>query len=169
MGLSKLKTGGAVLIVGVSILGLAACMQERQEAKLAPQPAPSGFGLFYMDEGASVKLAYGAPNSDDVGFMMQCAKGSRRVEITDVARVGAPPNLTLNAQGRAAALRAVLVDGAGTSILVARTAADTPPLQAFRRSGRIDVVYAGKRYGVTASAAEKVGVERFFSACERGA
>jgi hypothetical protein len=169
MRLSKLKTSVTALMAGVAILGLSACMQTRQEAKVLPQPTPSGFGLFYTDEGASVKLAYGAPHSDDVGFMMQCAKGSRRVEITDVARGGAGANLTLSSQGHATALKIALADGDGTPILVARTTADAPPLQAFRRSGRIDLAYAGKRYSVMAGPAEKVRVERFFSACERAA
>ena len=43
-----------------------------------------------------------------------------------------------------------------------------PALAGFRRSGKIEVAYAGLRYGIAAKPNERMGIERFFSACEGG-
>ena len=149
-------------------VGVTACVQEATQVGLTTRPA-GDFGLFYMDEGPSVKLAYGAPNSDDVAFMMQCAKGSHVVELSDVARADVDPTLTLGAEGRVVALRGAVSGGDGPSILTARARSDIAPLKAFRGSGRIAVGYAGMKYDVSAKPSEKIGVDRFFKACDHSA
>jgi hypothetical protein len=166
MMVKKRYAGAAVLIAGLSALVAAACTQDGSKGAL-PAAANPGFALFYMDEGASAKLAYGAPNSDDVGLMMECAKGSHTIYVSDVARGGAAPTLTLASQGRSASLAATPSSGDGAALLTARARSDIPPMQAFRRSGRIDVAYAGSKYAITASPTERAGVERFFAACDR--
>ena len=62
---------------------LAACQQDGMSAGLSPT---QGYSLHFVDEGDRAKLAYGQANSDNVGLMLECAKGSRNVEISDVAR-----------------------------------------------------------------------------------
>ena len=168
MKLKTIHANAIVFVTGVSIFGLAACMHGERQAAVAPEPAltPYAYGLYYMDEGPSAKLAYGAPNSDDVSLMMQCAKGSHVVELSDVARDGTEPSLVIASGGKSARLLAAPSTGDGAALLVAKTKTNVAPLQAFWHSGRIDVAYFGARYVIVASAAERVGVERFFAACD---
>lgn len=150
--------------------GLAACMQDgaRQTATTSIPSAPrSGAGLFFMDEGGSAKLAYGLANSDDVDLMLECAKGTGRVQLTQAAGEVRSPRLTLISSGRRADLNVTAETGEGATLLVANTSSDAAPLQSFRRSGQLLVSYADRRVGVNARADERVGVERFFAACER--
>jgi hypothetical protein len=152
-------------VLGLSGMGAASCTQDGSKGAL-PAPAP-GFALFYMDEGSSAKLAYGAPNSDDVGVMMECAKGSNVIEVSEVARTGPSHTLDLTSQGRSASLQAIPAGGEGEVLVIGRTRSDAPPLQAFRRSGRIDVAYAGTQYAIETNPTERSGVKRFFAACDR--
>jgi hypothetical protein len=102
-------------------------MQDGHREALIPS-APSNYALFYMDEGPSVKLAYGAPNSDDVGMMMECAKGSRVISVSDVARSSlGRPTVVLASGGRKDILNAAQSDGDGATLLVAHTPSDTAP------------------------------------------
>ena len=134
----------------------------------APQASmPAGYGLYFLDEGPSAKLAYGQANSDNVGLMLQCAKGSRLVEVSDAVRSSPAPTLTLASAGKTAALKAEVAAGEGPAIVTAQTSSGSPVLAGFRQSGKIEVSYAGLRYGVAARPAEKASVERFFTACER--
>ncbi|OYX30187.1 MAG: hypothetical protein B7Y99_12020 [Caulobacterales bacterium 32-69-10] len=145
---------------------LAACSQDGRQGDYATT-LPAGFGLFYLDEGPSAKLAYGQANSDNVGLMLQCAKGSRMVEVSDSVRSSPAPTLVLTSGGKTAALKAEVHAGEGPSIVTAQTSSSSPVLAGFRQSGKMEVSYAGLRYGVAAKPDEKAGVERFFSACER--
>ncbi len=169
MRLRKIHANTIVFTAGVAILGLAACMQNERPMAVAPATAPYAYGLFYMDEGSSVKLAYGAPNSDDVSLMMQCVKGSHTVDVSDLARDGVAPTLILVSGGKSASLKANASSGDGASLIVARARTDAPPLEAFKHSGRIDVVYSGARYVIAANPGERVNVERFFRDCDHGA
>jgi hypothetical protein len=169
MRLRIIHTNAIFLAAAAVALGLAACTQGGHQAAVISVPTPYAYGLFYTDEGPSVKLAYGAANSDDVSMMMQCAKGSRRVEVSDVARDGAAPTLTLVSGGQSTQLKTSPSSGDGEVLLVARASVDAAPLAAFRRSGRIDVVYPGARYVIAAGPSERAGVERFFSACDQAA
>jgi hypothetical protein len=152
------------VLAGVASLA-AGCSQDTQQAGYATT-LPSNFGLYYLDEGPSAKLAYGQANSDNVGLMLQCAKGSRVVEVSDVVRSSPAPTLTLISAGRSSALKAEVQSGEGSAIVTAKAPAAAPALAAFRRSGKLEVSYAGLHYGVTAKPQEKAGVERFFAACE---
>jgi hypothetical protein len=135
----------------------------------APQAAmPAGYGLYFLDEGGSAKLAYGQANSDNVGLMLECAKGSRLVKVTDVVRSEPAPTLTLISAGRATALKTAVEPGPGASVYTASAPAASPALMGFRSSGRMEVSYAGLRYGIAAKANERMGIEKFFSACEGG-
>lgn len=163
------RYGIRVLAIAAMAAGLASCMQDGGRQTAAnPIPAATvpNFGLFYMDEGRDAKLAYGEPNSDNVGLMLQCAKGSKVIEVTDAPHNSGEPTLTLASSGRTQVLKARLESGEGATLLVATTPYDTAPLSAFRKSGRLEVAQAGARYGVAASTNERVGLERFFAACE---
>jgi hypothetical protein len=138
-----------------------------------PTPAPAAvmpatFGLYFTDEGQRAKLAYGEPNSDNVGLMLECAKGSRQVKLSDVVRSSPAPSLILVSEGRKSELKAAVEPGPGQSIFTANAPATAPALAGFRRSGKIEVAYAGLRYGIAAKANERVGIERFFAACDGG-
>jgi hypothetical protein len=151
---------------------LASCMEgggRRNTAAVVPQTSASPYGLFYSDDGSSAKLAYGQANSDNVDIMIQCAKGSRKVEVTNVASASRAPKLTLVSAGASADLKArVEESGEGAVMLIADAPMDSAPLTAFRRAGHLEVAQAGNRYSLTATADERQGVERFFTACERG-
>ena len=162
--LRKLALTG--LLTGAAFL--AACTQDGRQAGYATN-LPAGFGLFYLDEGPSAKLAYGQANSDNVGLMLQCQKGSRMVEVSDSVRSSSAPTLTLTSAGKSAALKAEVMSGDGPAVVTAKAPSASPVLTGFRQSGKIEVSYAGLRYGVVAKPNEKASVERFFSACERRA
>jgi hypothetical protein len=160
------------LALVISAAGLAAaltgCGHDQKTAAVETRLAP-GFGFYYSDEGASAKLAYGEANSDNVGLMLQCARGSRLVEVSDVVRSSPARMLTLASAGQRTDLAADVQAGEGSPIVVARAPSASPALAAFRSSGRIEVAYAGLRYAIAASPQERPRVERFFSACDRGA
>jgi len=166
MAVHKTQVRAALFFAGLGLLGLAACMDDARQARFIPTTTP-GYGLFYMDEGASAKLAYGAPNSDDVSLMMQCAKGSHTVQVSNLARGGAASTMTLASEGRTSTLKTAMDSGDGAALVTASARSDAAPLKGFRRTGRIDVAYAGSTFGIVANPAEKLGVERFFTACER--
>ncbi len=166
MSLQTLKIFAAVTLAAVAGVTISACMQGgSKQASFETKTVP-GYGLFYMDEGASAKLAYGQANSDNVGLMLQCQKGSRLIDVTDAVRATPSPTLTLVSSGVQTTLKTETQSFEGATLLVAHTRSTEAPLQAFRRSGRMQVAYAGTQYGVVATADERAGVEQFFSACE---
>ncbi len=156
-----MKRVSAVVLAGAA---LAACGHDGSRLALASGP----FGLFYDDRGADVALAYGRANSDDVGLMLQCRKGSGVVEVSDVVREAPAPQLVLaSGLGRTVlAARVEAGESAAPAILNARTELSAAALQGLRRSGRLQVAYGGLRYGLHARPAERAGVERFFVACQ---
>jgi hypothetical protein len=160
--MSKLRL---VFVAGVCVGGIAA-LTACQQGVSGPTTAMPGFGLHYIDEGQSAKLAYGQANSDNVGLMLECAKGSSRVEITDLAR-GDNRTLVLKSGKARSDFGASVAPGPGIPILQANGRVDTPALKAFRESGRIEVENGARRYGVSATPAEHADVKRFFAACER--
>jgi hypothetical protein len=136
------------------------------EAPLADNPAAAsaGFGLFYNDQGESVSLAYGQANSDNVSLMLECAKGSGRVQVSDLAR--SDRSALLLASGDETNLLPARVEAAdGPRLLVADTSADAPALRAFHRTGALTVGDGKAAYGVKATAPERTEVDLFFTAC----
>lgn len=162
--LRKLLLAGAL----AGTTALVGCTHEEQRATLQTE-TPAGYGFHYVDEGPAAKLAYGQANSDNVGLMLLCEKGSNLVEVSDVVRSNPAPTLTLVSDGRTSDVRVDVQSGPGAGIAVGRAPAASPALSGFRRTGAIEVNYAGLRYGMTAKAIEKAAVERFFTACDRAA
>ena len=122
-------------------------------------------GFHYLDEGATAKLAYGEANSDNVGLMMECAKGSRTVQVTDLVRAAAAATLTLASNGARTNLPATVDSAMGPAVVTASLRSDAPALAGFRSSGAMQVSYGGVRYAMQAAPAERDRVERFFTAC----
>lgn len=141
--------------------GLAGCDGPR--AGLFPQ-----FGLYFNQDGQAANLAYGKANSDEVGVMLQCARGSRRVELTDVAPGKPNEPLVLASGTQRVSLPARLsIDDTGAPLAEATLPVDAPVLQGFRRNGTIAISLGGLRYGLKARREEKAAVSDFFTACER--
>jgi len=144
-----------------------ACTGGSQDAAVEAGLA-RGFGLYYLDEGASAKLAYGQANSDNVGLMLQCTKGSRAVEVSDLVRSTPAPTLALISAGARTEVKVSVQPGDGQSVVTGQTRSAAPALSGFRRSGKLEVAFAGLRYGIRVKPAEKPSVERFFADCEKG-
>ena len=127
------------------------------------------FGLFYNDQGPTVSLAYGQANSDDVALMLQCAKHSGKVDVTDTVRGPGGPTLVLASSGSTSKLAAKMQASESDAplLLLAHANLADGALQGFRRSGRIDIAYGSVRYGLQAADGERAGVAQFFSACAR--
>jgi hypothetical protein len=126
------------------------------------------FGLYFNQDDQTASLAYGRPNSDDVGLMLQCAKGSRMVELTDVASAGPADRLILvSGPDRTELPVKVRADETGASLAMVRLPSDAPVLQGFRRSGVVEVRLGGASYGLKARPDERSAVANFFTACER--
>jgi hypothetical protein len=152
----------ASLAASVGVLG---CSHQDEQAAVQTT-LPVTYGFHFLDEGENAKLAYGQANSDDVALMLQCAKGSSRVEVSDVIRSAPAPTLTLNAGGAKSDVKVEVQPGPGVSIAVGEAPLAAPALKAFRRSGAVQVSYAGLSYAVSAKPQEQRSVERFFSVCE---
>jgi hypothetical protein len=157
------KLGFLTVLAGAT--ALLGCTQDGREAGPAASLAP-GFGFFFLDEGPTAKLAYGEANSDNVGLMLECAKGSRVVEVTDMVRSAPAPTLTLASAGDVTRLKAEVQSGEGAAIVVARAPSTAPALAGFRRSGHVEVAYAGLRYAIAAKPHERASVDRFFALCD---
>ncbi len=169
MALLKAKTEAGTALAAVGLLALAACdSRDRQPAaRLEP-----GVGFFLNQDVDSASLAYGPANSDDLGLMLQCRMGSRRVQVSDLARRGARGDavLTLASGAARSPLKAKVMtdEESGQPLASAQAPTDLPALAAFRRSGQLSVELAGRQEDMAANAAERASIARFFAACERG-
>lgn len=159
LAIATALAAGAVVVV--------ACQQDVAAQALGEiSAASSAYGLHYVDLGDAAKLAYGRANSDSVSLMLECAKGSKLVEISDIAR-GDNRRLSLKSAGQRSDFGAELSEGPGAPVLMVTANAGAGALQGFRQTGKIEVSNGALRYNVTATRAEKANVERFFSACDR--
>ena len=168
MSIQTLKVFAAIALAATTGVAISACMQGgAKQATFQAAPIP-GYGLFFIEEGVSAKLAYGQANSDNVGLMLQCRKGSHVIDVTDAVKSDSSPTLTLASNGTQSTLKTEIQSFEGSTLLLAHARTSDAPLQAFRRSGRIDVAYSQTKYAVVATSDERVGVEKFFTACDGG-
>jgi len=156
------------VLLTVIVAGSAALLHGCTHEERAPlqTASPPGFGFHYLDEGDDAKLAYGEANSDNVGLMLLCAKGSQMVEVSDIVRTNPAPVLVLTSDGERSEIQVEIQPAPGVEIAVGQAPAAAGALAGFRKSGRIGVDYADVRYEIAATDLEKIAVERFFSACE---
>jgi hypothetical protein len=152
------------VVLGFSAGALAGCQHERGPLTLA---SLSGFGLHLVDEGDHMKLAYGQSNSDNIGLMLECAKGSRRIAVSDLQRRGDDRVIRLASGEARSELRGEVQEFEGVKLLLANARPSEAALEGFRKTGKLNVANGGVSYAVTASASEQTAVERFFSACNR--
>ncbi len=157
----KLRGGMTAACLGAICLLMASCQGRTIWA-------PAHFGFYFNQDDQAANLAYGEANSDDVGLMLQCAKGSRQVELTDVAAANANAPFVLASGAQSAVLAAKLsIDESGAALAEAMLPLNSPVLQGFRRSGVIAVSLGRSHYGLKARREERAAVSDFFSACER--
>jgi hypothetical protein len=154
----------ATVLTGTALV--AACSHDDRGTALNTA-MPADFGFHFLDEGPSAKLAFGQANSDNVGLMLQCAKGSRTVEVSDIIRTTSAPTLMLASGGQQSNIAVETQPGPGAALAVGTAPSGSGALAGFRRSGQIEVSYAGARYAMTAKPQERADVERFFAACDR--
>jgi Prokaryotic membrane lipoprotein lipid attachment site len=135
-----------------------------------PTPA-SGLDWFMTAQGGQAKLAYGAPNSDDVHLMMVCSKGSGKLSVSRTVtteQAGAPPILALasgTARGRWLATAAPSAEQSGHTQLNVNLTTTEPAIDAFDRNGWITAINAdGKTEGMAPQPGENA-VRRFFDFC----
>ena len=157
----RLASAG-VALAGVAIL--AACTHQQGLLSLNPQ-----YRLGYDDKGASAALAYGAPNSDDLALMLECPKGTGRIELSDTIRDKTATAIVLTSGRSRTAVPVHAQEGggedAGPQLLIGRLTSSAPALVAFRHSGMLGVANGSARYAITVAADGRAGVERFFREC----
>lgn len=153
-----------ICCLGAAAAAFAGCSYNRDHATLSLIGPQKGF--FLSEEGGAAKLAYGVADSDDVGLMLECAKGSGTVQVSDQVGSNSAPQLILASSGGRSELKAEVEPGEFASFVTASAPMATPALVGFRTSGKIEIGYAGQTYGLTARPAERAVVDRFFAACE---
>ncbi|HEX6859923.1 MAG TPA: hypothetical protein VF138_06955 [Caulobacteraceae bacterium] len=127
--------------------------------------APQYAWSYQQVEGEGEKLAYGAPNSDDVLLMMTCAPGSGRVTmsaLTDDAR----SDITLASGGDQHRFAgAAYPSELGGAIIEAEARAKAPTLTHFAETGDLTLLAGGQKVKLDADAGQKTAVTQFFQAC----
>ena len=154
-----------ILALGVAAAGsavLAACTHELATVSLNPQ-----YRLGYDDKGETVALSYGLPNSDDLSLMLECAKGSGQIELSDTGHDKSATAIVLTAAGQKTRVP-VRYDPEGQdggNVVTGRLGLTAPAMQGFRKSGALEVADGRGRYVITTDARSKAAIERFFRTC----
>jgi hypothetical protein len=140
-------------------------------AACAHQTAPSSMGgmswvATTADVGGEAKLAFGAPNTDNVVLMMSCQPKSGLVAVSTIesAAVRAPV-MTLTSRDRssrhaAVATRNELGEGA---LVEAQAPAADPTLTRFAETGELAVAVNGRRLSLPG--ADRADARRFVDSC----
>lgn len=102
-------------------------------------------------EGEGLKLAYGAPATDNVLLMMTCQPRSGQVLVSVNTVAGADPSLQVSSGGRTARYAAETGPNLGDGAVVEAMARITDPvLASFARTGDLTVAAGGQRNRLTA-------------------
>jgi hypothetical protein len=157
-------TGLLFAAFALGAVALAGCGHDDTRAAMTLTEAPA-YGLFFNDTGETASLAYGEAQSDNVSLMLECEKGSGRVQVSDIARGAGPARLVLASGRRTSELGGKLEASDGPAVLVAEAPLAADALQGFRRTGKLTVTQGEARYGVAASGPERDEVQLFFTAC----
>ena len=146
----------------IASCALAACAHQTAPAALA--------GMSWVataaEAGGEAKLAFGAPNSDNVVLMMSCQPGSGRIVLSTIEpAAGAAPVMILTSRGRSSRHRAVaLPNELGDGALVeAQAPAADPALARFAETGELAVAVNGRR--IALPGANRADARRFVEAC----
>lgn len=117
--------------------------------------------------GSEAKLAYGQPNSDMVGVMMTCDRGSGRVLVSGDVTIDRPVLVlasgrqTTNLKGDAEA-----DPYTGGLWLQAETTTRDAALRRFARTGDLTLKQAGGQLNMSASDSAKGDIQTFFAHCD---
>jgi hypothetical protein len=140
-------------------------------AACAHQTAPSAMaGMSWIattaDAGGEAKLAFGAPNTDNVVLMMSCQPGSGRIALSTLEPAPIRTRvMTLTSRARSSKHAAVampneLGDGA---LVEAQAPAADPTLTRFAETGELAVAVNGRRLSLPGAARDDA--RRFVDSC----
>jgi hypothetical protein len=149
-----------IAVLGITAaLGLGSCVHQQGAAP------PMAWSLHQTPE-EGVKLAYGAPASDNVVLMMTCQPGSDRVLLSTTS-AGGPARIVLKSGRDRSALPATAApSGLGEGqILEAAAAPSDKALAGFARNGELSLVQTGRDIALPAPGEQMGDVTRFFDAC----
>lgn len=131
-----------------------------------PLPQPEHLSWNYFFDGQEAKLAYGRPNSDEVGLMMTCAPHSGSVLVSSDATAGQPRLILASGKAVSTLQGSAEVDPlTGTTQAHASASLHDAALTGFARSGKLSVKRDGHALAMPASLGDRDAVRRFFSAC----
>ncbi|HYE47443.1 MAG TPA: hypothetical protein VEA44_16885 [Caulobacter sp.] len=150
----------AVVALTVPALLLGSCMHGRQAMS-----AGMDWSLHQTPE-EGVKLAYGAPASDNVVLMLTCQPGAGQVRLSTVA---AKPQsaIVLKSGSDRSSLTATAMPGGPVEghYMEANAAATDKTLARFARTGDLTLVQGKASIELPAKGAAREQVSRFFTAC----
>ena len=160
--MTAMRTRVAFGLMATGLVALAACSHQPPSLGLNPD-----YRFGYDDKGETVALAYGRPNSDEMALMLECPKGSGRIELTDTVFDERTTAIVLTSDGHKTVVpvRAETTEGPADRLLEGHLPLSAPALQALRRSGVLQVASGAKRYTITVEPEQRAGVERFFKVC----
>ncbi len=152
-----------ICCLGAAAAAFAGCSYNRDHAGLSLIGPQKGF--FLSEEGGAAKLAYGVADSDDVGLMLECAKGSGTVQVSDQSRSNPAPQLILASERRPFELEA---EGRARRIRLDRRppAPRWPPRPWSASASPARSRSAVRARRTACRPAERAVVDRFFAACE---
>ena len=115
------------------------------------------------EEGA--KLAYGAPNSDNVALMMTCQPASGDIRVSTSSLRSAPAIVLMSGRTETA-LPATATPSMGEGhFLEAGAKANDPVLTSFARTGDISLVQGKDRMKLPATGGDRPRISKFFATC----
>lgn len=161
----------APLSVLIGTAALAACAGTPPSVDRAPpQPPPApteGYDWILHEEAGEARLAYGAPESDDLRIALDCRPGEGRLEVVALAAADAEPVIQLESGGQAGTFAAsgetdLIHDGL---ILSAAARTNEPVFRQFRHLAWLARWQDGEREVYVPHAGSAGRIERFFAFC----
>lgn len=151
------------LLIGVGLALFAGSCVSQQ----VPLSDPALVWNAYETPEEGLKLAYGAPASDNVLLMMTCRPGEGVVRISTMAHPGTQAIVLASGKRQSR----IAADGEPTPLdsrtyLEGQAPAADPALSGFARSGKLVLVQNDRRLAVDATSKERREVNGFFQACQ---
>lgn len=129
------------------------------------QSAPGYAWSYQQDEYEGAKLAYGAPNSDDVVLMMSCAAHSGQVRLSAVTERTHPELALASGRARDRFAGEIVEDELGGLLLEAQAQSNARSLQGFAKTGKLTWKAFGETVNLAAAPEERPAVSQFFETC----
>ena len=151
----------AILALTVPAMLLGSCMHGRQSL------AEGMSWSLHQTPEEGVKLAYGAPASDNVVLMLTCQPGAGQVQLSSVS---ARPQdaIVLKSGADRSRLSATAMPGttADAHYLEANAPASDKTLARFARTGALTLVQGDSAIALSAKGPARDEVSRFFTTCK---